>query len=170
MGIIRYATTADAEKIAILSRQTFYDSFAAQNTADNMQKHLDAYYTVSKMEEELKDELNSFILAYDSEKLVGYCKLNEHAKPEAKELSNPVEIERIYAVKESIGKGVGTALMQECMNMAGKKKKNTVWLGVWEQNHRAIAFYTKWSFEKFGTHIFEVGDDPQTDWLMKKKI
>lgn len=170
MIITRYGTMADAELLAAISRQTFYDSFAAQNTPENMQKHLDDYYAVSKIEKELADELNTFILACEEEKIVGYTKLNEHSKPEVKTLTRPIEIERIYAVKEAIGKGVGAALMKQCLNIAAEKQKATVWLGVWEHNQRAIEFYRKWGFQKFGEHVFEVGNDPQTDWLMKKSL
>jgi diamine N-acetyltransferase len=171
MGItIKYAKRADAEMVAAISRQTFYDSFAAQNTAENMQMHLDEYYSVSKIEKELADELNVFILVCEAEKTIGYAMLNEHAKQEAAELDNPIEIERIYAVKDAIGKGVGAALMRQCLEIAAQKQKNTIWLGVWEYNQRAIEFYAKWGFEKFGEHIFNVGDDPQTDWLMKKCV
>lgn len=81
-----------------------------------------------------------------------------------------IEIARIYATTNSIGKGVGKALMQESIKMATEKKKQVVWLGVWEKNQRAIEFYTRWGFEKFSTHIFMLGDDPQTDWLMKKEL
>jgi diamine N-acetyltransferase len=166
----RNATIPDAALVAAISRQTFYDSFAAQNTAENMQKHLDEYYSVTKIQNELADELNTFILACEEEEILGYAKLNEHLKPEAKELPGPIEIERIYAVKLSIGKGVGKILMQKCLGIAAQKNKETVWLGVWEENHRAIEFYKKWGFIKYGEHVFEVGDDPQTDWLMKRSI
>jgi diamine N-acetyltransferase len=168
--ITRFATTEDAMLIAAISRQTFYDSFAEQNTVENVKKHMDEYYAVPKIQEELADALNMFILVYDGQTLAGYCKLTEQTKPEAKQLQNPVEIERIYAVKESIGKGIGKTLMQQCINTAIKKGKSSLWLGVWEHNQRAIDFYIKWGFEKFGEHIFVVGDDPQTDWLMKKTI
>jgi ribosomal protein S18 acetylase RimI-like enzyme len=73
-------------------------------------------------------------------------------------------------VTNSIGKGIGKALMLKCIEIAREKKSDVLWLGVWENNQRAIDFYTKWGFEKFSTHIFMLGDDPQTDWLMKKEL
>ncbi len=167
---IRYGTAPDAASITAISRQTFYDSFAGQNTAENMQKHLDSYYLVSKLKDELDDQLNTFILATEDEEIIGYAKMNDSLKSESRVLQNPIEIERIYAVKMAIGKGVGSALMKHCIDIAIQKRKATIWLGVWEHNHRAIDFYTKWGFEKFGQHVFEVGDDPQTDWLMKKQL
>ena len=167
---ILIATINDAEIIAAISSKTFYDSFAAQNTKEDVDKHLEEYYNVAKMKEELTDTKNIFLLAYYEEALVGYAKMREDAKEESKSLLQPIEIERIYSVKNMIGKGVGKALMQECLAIAKQKNKETIWLGVWEKNLAAISFYTKWGYEKFGQHIFVVGNDPQTDLLMKKKI
>ncbi len=167
---IRIATTDDAEIISVISRQTFYDSFAAQNTAEDVEKHMHEYYNVAKMREELADAGNVFLLAYYEDALVGYAKMREDAKEESKELEMPMEIERIYAVQNMIGKGIGKALMLRCMAIAKQKNKQTIWLGVWEKNLPAIAFYTKWGFEKFGQHVFVVGNDPQTDFLMKKSL
>lgn len=167
---IARATIDDAEIIATISRQTFYDSFASQNTEADMQKHLDEFYAVSKMQEELSDPLQLFFLAKENDQVLGYLKINLHEKEDAKDLHKPIELERIYAVKEAIGKGVGKVLMQQCIDFALQQQKQTIWLGVWEHNHRAIDFYTKFGFQKFGTHVFMVGDDPQTDWLMKKTI
>jgi ribosomal protein S18 acetylase RimI-like enzyme len=81
-----------------------------------------------------------------------------------------MEIARIYAVSSSIGKGVGSQLMTECLRAARERGKQLVWLGVWEKNERAIQFYTRWGFEKFGEHVFMLGNDAQTDFLMKKLL
>ena len=167
---IRFATEDDAELIAELSRRTFYETFAAQNSKENMDMHMAQYYAVEKIRAELKDPLNIFFMAYDGSRPAGYVKMNEHIKEESKELESPVEIERIYAVKEMIGKGVGKILMEKCLAIANEKNKKTVWLGVWESNKRAIEFYTRWGFEKFSDHIFPVGNDPQKDWLMKRSV
>ena len=167
---IKPATIRDAVIISAISSKTFYDSFAADNTKEDVDKHMQEYYNVTKMKEELADTNNIFLLAYYEEALVGYAKMREDAKEESKDLIEPIEIERIYAVKEMIGKGVGKALMEECLALAKQKNKQTVWLGVWEKNFSAISFYTKWGFEKYGQHIFVVGNDPQTDLLMKKKF
>ena len=167
---IRIATIADAEIISTISSKTFYDSFAEQNTNEDVEKHILEYYNVPKMQEELTDANNVFLLAYYENELAGYAKTREEAKNESKDLEEPIEIERIYAVKNMIGKGIGKALMLRCMAIAKQKNKQTIWLGVWEKNLPAIAFYTKWGFEKFGQHVFLVGNDPQTDFLMKKSL
>ncbi|SRR5258706_11573554 len=167
---IRIAGEDDAELIAEISRRTFYETFAAQNSKENMDMHMAQYYTVEKIQAELKDPFSIFLLAHDDDRLAGYAKMNDHLKEESKELENPIEIERIYAVKEMIGKGVGKKLMEKCLAAANEKHKKTVWLGVWEFNERAIGFYTRWGFEKFGEHNFPVGNDPQVDWLMKRSL
>ena len=81
-----------------------------------------------------------------------------------------IEIARIYALKKSIGKGVGRELMQKCISIAREMNRDIIWLGVWEKNERAIQFYRKWGFEKFAEHEFILGNDVQTDWLMYKRL
>ncbi len=170
MILIRLAGEDDAELIADISRQTFYETFAGQNSKENMDIHMAQYYATEKIQAELSDPCSIFLLAYNDNRLAGYAKMNEHIKEEAKDLESPIEIERIYSIKEMIGKGVGKKLMEKCLAIASEKNKKTVWLGVWETNYRAIEFYTRWEFEKFGEHNFPVGLDPQTDWLMKKSL
>jgi ribosomal protein S18 acetylase RimI-like enzyme len=171
MGItIRKASLQDCIPLAVISRKTFYDSFGAGNTAEDMQKHLETNYADDIIKAELEDTENTFLLTYDEDLLIGYCKLTEKQKPDAATLPEPIEIERIYALNTVIGKGIGKAMMEACIEQAKKKNKTCIWLGVWEHNPRAIAFYTKFGFEKFGEHIFVVGNDPQTDWLMKKML
>jgi ribosomal protein S18 acetylase RimI-like enzyme len=167
---IRRATAADAGMIADLSRQTFYDSFAADNTPEDMDKFMNEQFTREKLMAEVTDPDSIFLLALAEEIVAGYAHLREASNPP--ELGNKpaIEIARIYAVASTIGKGVGSTLMQECLSVAKDKKKALVWLGVWEHNQRAISFYTKWGFRKFSEHIFVVGNDPQTDWLMQKEL
>ena len=167
---LRYATFADSELIADLSRQTFYEAFAAQNTKENMDIFMTEQFSKEKLMEEVGAKDNIFLLAYDKVDLVGYARLRENNIPPELGISNALEIARIYATANSIGKGVGKALMQKCIDIALEKKAAAIWLGVWEHNTRAINFYSHWGFEKFGTHIFLLGDDPQIDWLMKKNL
>jgi ribosomal protein S18 acetylase RimI-like enzyme len=167
---IRRADVADAELIARLSRQTFIETFAEHNSAEDMKKFLNCSFSQEKLVNEVGEPGNTFLLAYEGDKPVGYAKLSERKKiPELNE-SDAIEIARIYSVKSSLGMGVGKMLMEECMAIAIANKKTCIWLGVWEHNQRAIDFYTKWGFEKFSTHVFMLGDDAQTDWLMKKQL
>jgi ribosomal protein S18 acetylase RimI-like enzyme len=167
---IRLATEADAELIADLSRQTFYESFAADNTKENMDKFMNEQFTKQKLMYEVKQPWQLFFLAYINDEPVGYVKLREGTVPMQLDIKSCLEIARIYSVQDRIGKGVGKKLMQTCHEIAKQKGKKTLWLGVWKENRRAIDFYTAWGFEIFGEQEFVLGDDVQADWLMKKDV
>ncbi len=170
MITIRFGTTADADLIADLSRQTFYETFAASNTREDMDKFMNETFSREALMKEVGAEGNIFLLAYDGQEAVGYARMREgELRPEFSGKPS-IEIARIYAVRSCIGKGVGKILMQQCIDIALDNKKELIWLGVWEKNDRAIAFYQKFGFEKFATHDFVLGNDVQTDWLMKKNI
>ena len=82
----------------------------------------------------------------------------------------PVELERLYVRREAIGHGVGAAIMQSCFDEAARAGYETLWLGVWERNQRAITFYRRWGFEEIGSHVFVLGADRQTDRLMERPV
>lgn len=166
---IRYATAADAALIADMSRQTFYDTFARDNTKEDMDKFLSEQFTRGALMMEVGLREHSFLLAYAGEEPAGYVKLRDGKKPLDIKVA-AIEIARIYVVKDFIGKGVGKLLMQACIDEAKKKDKETLWLCVWEKNQRAIDFYTAWDFQKFGVCNFILGNDLQHDWMMKKEL
>ncbi len=168
--MIRFARVEDAERIAEISRQTFYDTFAPFNTQANMDKFMTEVFTKVGLMKEVGASNNIFFMAVDGDEVLGYARMRESNSPPELVPVNAIEIARIYAITGSIGKGIGKLLMQKCIEIAMEKKKEAIWLGVWEHNRRAIDFYKRWGFEKFGTHIFMLGDDPQTDWLMKKVL
>jgi diamine N-acetyltransferase len=168
--LIRYATTDDAKLIADISHQTFYETFAINNTKEDMHKFLNEQFTKGKLMMEVGARENLFLLAYDRHEVAGYAKLRDSRVPLALKNSHAMEVARLYAMTHKIGKGVGAALMQKSIDVAKEKGKEVLWLGVWEKNHRAIDFYTKWGFEKFDETDFLLGDDLQKDWLMKKMI
>jgi diamine N-acetyltransferase len=166
---IREASAADAIVIADISRQTFYETFAVDNTAEDMRIFLEEQFTRDSLIEEVGREAHHFFLAYDGNEIAGYVKLREdNTHPSLPE--NSIEIARIYVLKPWIRKGVGNMLMQTCINYAKNKNSEVVWLGVWEKNGRAIEFYQKWGFEKFGETDFYLGNDIQRDWIMKKLL
>lgn len=167
---IRIAGPEDAEMIADMSQRTFYDTFADQNTPENMAIYLNAQFTREMQMAEVVLPGRIFLLAEEHGQPVGYASMREMTPPRGLEHTRAIEIVQLYAEKKMIGKGVGKALMQRCLDIALEKNKEYVWLGVFEQNLRALAFYKKWGFEKFGEHIFIVGLDPQKDWWMKKKL
>ena len=170
MITIRFANEKDAELIADMSRQTFYDTFAGVNTKEDMDKFMNEQFTRKALIEEVGAKNNIFLLAYDEGKPVGYARIRENNNPPSLGSSNAMEIARIYAATNAIGKGIGKMLMQKCIEIAKARNRELVWLGVWEKNQRAIDFYPKWGFEKFADHDFVLGNDVQKDWLMKKRL
>lgn len=167
---IRIADEKDAELIADMSRETFYETFAPVNTNENMDKFMNETFTKKALMDEVGAPGNIFLLAYVDNEPAGYVRMREANNPP--ELGNiaAMEIARIYAVHKFIGKGVGKALLQRSLEIAKEKHNAVAWLGVWEYNQRAIDFYSKQGFEKFSEHEFILGNDVQTDWLMKKQL
>ena len=167
---IRPAIYQDAELIADLSRETFHDTFASQNSSENMEKFMQNQFAKDKLMEELHERENLFFVAYYGDEIAGYLKLRDGKNPDQLQKVPAIEIVRIYSRTPMIGKGIGRALMQTSIDTAIERNKDVIWLGVWEKNQRAIDFYAKWGFEKFGEHDFILGNDVQTDWLMKKDL
>ena len=167
---IRIANKEDAELIANISRLTFFETFAAENTKENMNKFMSEQFSKEKLMAEVGAPGNIFLLAIDEEGPVGYVRMKETEHNESLGAVPAIEISRIYAMPHKIGKGVGPLLMQACIDMAKKMNKKIIWLAVWEKNQKGISFYKKWGFERFGEHDFILGDDVQLDWLMKKDL
>ena len=168
---VRIATNKDAALIADLSRDTFYNAFAPFNTKEDMDKFMDEVFTREKLMAELNQPGNIFLLAYTGDNVAGYVRLRDRNIPEdSPGTDNTIEIARIYTVTSEIARGIGTALMQECISIAKEKQRDYIWLGVWEKNDKAIRFYERFGFKKFGEHEFVLGNDRQTDWLMRLKL
>lgn len=165
---IQTATTDDAKLIADISRETFYDSFAEQNTVADMQLFLDTQFNAAQLMEEVHEPNNIFFLAFYEHQPAGYCKMRSGGHQQMNTSAGAIEICRFYARKHMIGKGVGKALMLHALHYAKSIGKKKVWLGVWEKNRRAIDFYKAFGFNKFGEHNFLLGTDLQKDWLMEK--
>ena len=167
---IRYATATDNVLLADLGARTFYDTFAADNTPENMAAYLAASFSPEKQAAELADPSSVFLIAEVEGVVVGFAGLKGGQPPAGITGLRPIEIARIYSRKEWIGYGVGAALMQACLDEAEKRGCDAVWLGVWEYNQRARAFYRKWGFVAVGTQLFQLGDDPQNDLLMQRPV
>jgi ribosomal protein S18 acetylase RimI-like enzyme len=167
---IRYATKDDAALIADVSQKTFYDTFAADNTPEDMEIFLSEQFTKGRLMLEVGSPGNEFLLAYKNNAVAGYVKLREGKVPLKLKGKNLLEIARLYVLKEFIGERVGAQLMQRSIDIAREKNKEAIWLGVWEKNQRAIDFYRKFGFEKFSECDFLLGKDLQRDWMMKKEL
>ena len=167
---IKKATLTEIDQLKQIGRQTFYETFASGNTEENMQKYLDEGFSVDKLTTELSDKNAEFYFATYDKKVIGYLKLNfGQSQTELKD-DKALEIERIYVLKEFHGKAVGQALYEKAIQIASQTKSDYVWLGVWEKNQRAINFYKKNGFVEFNKHIFILGEDKQTDIMMKLKL
>ena len=168
--IIKRVTPHEIDQLQRISKQTFSETFAVDNTAENMKKYLEEGFSVEKLTAELNDENAAFYFATVDDKVVGYLKVNfGPAQTELKDDSS-LEIERIYVLKEFHGKRVGQLLYEKAIQMARQMKAEFVWLGVWEENQRAIHFYKKNGFVEFDKHVFKLGDDEQTDIMMKLQL
>ncbi|HEY4112071.1 GNAT family N-acetyltransferase [Puia sp.] len=167
---IREAEPADAALVADIARRTFIDSFAQHNTAENMRIFLEEQNPREKQMAEVGAPGRTFLLAYMGEEPAGYVSLRVSEPPQGLNGEKAIEIVQIYSEKTMIGKGIGPALMQAALDLAQRQGFDWVWLGVWEHNYRAQAFYRKWGFEPFGEHVFLVGLDAQTDLWMRKKL
>lgn len=168
--LITIARIVDAALLRELSITTFVDSFAKDNTKENMDKYLGEELTLEKLTEELQDNNNIFFLAWQSNELIGFAKLRLGKIPAGLEKNSPIEIERIYVRKEYHSKKIGAQLMAHCLQHANGNGHDIIWLGVYGANHKAISFYERWGFEVFGSHNFKLGDDIQTDILMRKSL
>ncbi len=167
---IRRAAEDDAVLIADISRQTFYNTFAPLNTKADMDIFMNVQFTRGRLMLEVGQPENIFLLAYNNDEVAGYAKLRDKRLPQKIGSSNALEIARLYAMPHMIGKGVGKLLMEKSLEIALEKKKDTVWLGVWKQNEKAINFYKAWGFTIFDECDFVLGNDLQKDWLMKKSL
>ena len=164
---IRTIGIDDVVALQKIARETFSEMFADYNSADNLKKYLDEKFTIEKLSEELSHPHSTFYFAQIGEEVVGYLKTNTgEAQTELMDL-NAFEIQRIYVLQAYHGKKVGQLLIDKALEEAKKTTCAYVWLGVWEENHRAKRFYSKNGFAKFDTHIFKMGDEEQMDWLMK---
>jgi len=153
-----------------IGRQTFFETFSSGNTEDNMKKYLEEELSITKLTTELNDNNAEFYFANHDEKVIGYLKLNFGQSQTELQDDKALEIERIYVLKDYQGKSVGQILYEKAIQIARKKCAEYIWLGVWEENESAISFYKKNGFVEFDKHIFKLGNDEQSDIMMKLKL
>ena len=167
---IKKVTLDDIDQLQKISRQTFYETFSGGNTEENMEIYLVEGFSIEKLTAELKDKNVEFYFSTLDNSVIGYLKVNFGEAQTELQDDKALEIERIYVSKEFHGKNVGQILYDKAIQIAKLKKTDYVWLGVWEENPRAINFYKKNGFIEFGKHIFKLGNDEQTDIMMKRKL
>jgi ribosomal protein S18 acetylase RimI-like enzyme len=167
---ISSASLPDLETIQIIGRQTYLDTFKNSNTEADMRKYLEESFSEQNLRTEIGNPNSWFFIAWENETPVGYLKINTGKAQTELQDSSSLEIQRIYVKSSHHGKKVGQLLLDKALAIALSQNKNYLWLGVWEQNPRAIRFYEKNGFVAFDKHLFKMGNDEQTDILMKKTL
>ncbi len=164
---IKECRLSDMEKIKYISEKTFSETFSDLNTKEDMENYLKENFSYKQIERELNNDGSIFFVAEEGKNTAAYMKVNfDKAQTEAGH-ANTLEIQRIYVLQANKGKQIGKRLIQKAIEVANNNNLNYLWLGVWENNHSAIKFYEKQGFEKFDTHSFKLGEDVQTDNLMR---
>ncbi len=167
---LRITTPTDLGALQRLAIDTQVDTFGAHNTEANMKAFIDEAYSLEKLRQELDEPGSHNYLAFVEDQLAGFMRLRVSDEVEHLLGKNTVELQRLYVDKAFHGQGIGAAMMRESMDIAKAGGYEWIWLGVWERNFKAQEFYKRWGFERFSEHIFQMGDDPQTDWLLKKRV
>ena len=170
--IIRQATLEDAKVLTDLAYTTFWDAFAhhPKNAPDDLNHYMRQAFNVEQIAIELADSKNIFLIAEIGGEAAGYTKIIvDNIEPRIT-AQRPIELSRLYSHQKHLGQGVGQMLMDACFARAREEGRDVMWLGVWEYNPRAQRFYEKNGFRVVGSHVFLLGQDPQTDLLMQRDL
>lgn len=165
--IVRIAKDRDLSTLQSVAKSTFIATYGTYNTPENMRVYLETHFSEKAIIAQLNDSEVQFFLAEQNDTIIGYIKVNKGSAQTESDYPNTLEIERIYVIPEFHGKGHGRLLLQKAIEVAKEDHLDSVWLGVWDQNPKAIAFYERNGFSTFGVHEFLLGDDPQRDYIMK---
>ena len=167
---ISKATVSDLETIQNISIQTFVETFASVNTPENIANYIKESFNSEQLKTELNNANSQFYVAYSNAEAVGYLKINFGDAQTESINENALEVQRIYVLQKFHGKNIGQLLLDDVKKIAKGSGVDSVWLGVWEENHRALRFYTKNGFVVFDKHVFIMGNDEQTDLLMQFRL
>lgn len=167
---IRTAESEDAEQVALIANKTFRETFAAFNTKEDMDEHCKKSYGAAIQKAEIEDKNKCTLICESDNRIIGYAQINWNARFETIRDNSQAEIQRIYIAKDRHGTGAAQQLMSVILEKIAQRKIRNVWLGVWEKNPRAIAFYKKFGFAEAGEHVFLLGRDPQRDIILHKVL
>ena len=170
MIVVREATEEDIPQIQQVAISTYQDTFAQFNSPENMRAYFDQAYNLGTLTQELHEPNARLFIACEGDRILGFVRLRQY--DEVRELlgENTIELQRLYVLTKAQGKSIGKLLMEKALRFAADNHYEWIWLGVWERNFKAQEFYKKFGFEKFSEHTFWQGDDPQIDWLLKRKL
>lgn len=163
-------TSSQVQQLQEVGKQTFQETFAEHNSEENMKTYLEKEFAIEKLQAQLHNKDSAFYFATLESKVIGYLKINFGLSQTELKDNASIEIERIYVLKEFHGKKIGQLLYDKAMQIAKEKKVDYIWLGVWEENKKALHFYTKNGFVVFDKHLFKLGNDEQTDLMMKLQV
>ena len=167
---IRECTIDDLNILREISYKTYNDTFRHMNTSSNIDTYLEQAFDINKLGGELSNRSSQFYFLYADKQLAGYLKLNECIAQTDLNDPHSIEVERIYVLKEFQGKGLGSTLLNKVIDIANIRRKSYIWLGVWEKNVKALKFYEKSGFYSIGKHSFFMGEEEQTDFILRKDI
>ncbi|MCY7763643.1 GNAT family N-acetyltransferase [Bacillus spizizenii] len=167
---IQKCSSEDLKILQELSIETFNDTFKDQNSPENMKAYLESAFNAKQLEKELSNTSSQFFFVYFHHEVAGYLKVNTDDAQSEEMGKESLEIERIYIKNKFQKHGLGKHQLNKAMEIALERNKKKVWLGVWEKNENAIAFYKKMGFVQIGAHSFYMGDEEQTDLIMAKTL
>lgn len=167
---IRECGLEDLPVVKEICEKTFVETFGEENSEEDMEKYLQETFSEEVLKKELEEEDSLYFLAYMEERPAGYMKLNFREAQTEKGHEEAIEVQRIYVLRDMKGKGIGKMMLKKAMDIGIERNLKYVWLGVWEHNRAAIAFYEKLGFLKFDSHVFVLGEDHQIDHLMKRAL
>lgn len=165
--LIKEVDHDDLQILKSISKETFIETFGADNTEEDIESYLKENLTDKKLIKELSHPDSLFYVVEMDGRIVAYMKLNLNGAQTEEGYTNSLEIQRIYVLKDYKNRSIGKSLMAKAFKEAESRKLDYIWLGVWEKNTKAVSFYEKQGFVMFDKHIFKLGDDEQTDFLMK---
>lgn len=162
---IREAGPGDAAVFTELGARTFRDTYAADTDPDDLDAFVESTFRVELQAAELRDPLNLHLLAEVDGSPVGFAVVREEAPPLELPGARPLLLSYIYVDRPFLGSGIGAALMSRCVEGAREQGRDVLWLGVWERNERAIAFYERWGFAHVGEMPFSFGSETHRDLI-----
>lgn len=167
---IKKGTLEDLYTLQEISYETFNETFKDQNSSQNMSAYLEKAFNLKQLEKELSNVASQFFFVYFNNEVAGYLKVNTNDAQSEEMGDESLEIERIYIKGEFQKHGLGKYLLNKSIEIAMEHNKKKIWLGVWEKNENAIAFYKKMGFVQTGVHSFYMGDEEQMDFIMIKTL
>lgn len=167
---IKKCTLEDSRILQEISYKTFNETFKDQNSPENMNAYLERAFNLKQVEKELSNPSSQFFFVYVNHEVAGYLKVNTNEAQSEEMGDESLEVERIYIKNQFKKQGLGKYLLKKAIEIAVERNKQKIWLGVWEKNENAIAFYKKMGFVQTGAHSFYMGDEQQIDFIMTKSL